>query len=45
MTERKYPQISPAPNWAKIMKANPHLEAPGYQEALAEARARKARPQ
>lgn len=38
--ERKYPQISPAPDWAAIMRKRPDLEAPGFQEALQQARSR-----
>ena len=41
MADRKYPQITTAPNWAQIMKDNPHLEAPGFQRHLEEARAKK----
>jgi hypothetical protein len=41
MAEHKYAPISSAPNWAKIMTDNPHLEAPGFQKCLEEARAKK----
>lgn len=29
---KKFPKITPAPNWQNIFKLNPHLEAPGYKE-------------
>lgn len=32
-------KVSPVPNWIEIFAKRPDLEAPGYQEALAQARA------
>jgi hypothetical protein len=34
-------KVSPAPNWTEIFARRPDLEVPGYQEVLAQVRARQ----
>jgi hypothetical protein len=34
-------KVSPAPNWTEIFVRRPELEVPGYQEVLAQVRARQ----
>lgn len=31
---KKYPKISPAPNWTEIFTMRPELDPPGYAETI-----------